>query len=423
MKLLFEASILSCFNEKSFGRSGIYFVAVEILKQFALNTEYEITLFCENEYYNNLKLFAEKYYPSMPVKTKKQSVFNRFCSNKIDFLKSLRTKSILLKIPRKASVCFFKSLLVFDKAISFISDYLFFSSYDVFFSPFRKAPECILCNKKIRKFLMIHDFISAKFPPYLHMKENWMNIAWKGINKNDRYICISDNTKKDLLSLFSFVSEKQILVNYNGINERFFEGFPQQKNDEILQKYNLKSKSYMFSIGSLVEHKNLKKQIKAFAAFIKETGCPDFYYVITGPSSGYNNLLEELNIDKELHTHFKFTGYAEDDEVPVLYANALWTSFTSLYEGFGLPALEAMSSGCPLVTSNTTSLPEICMDAAVMIDPESEEEHIKAYKRLYSDSSLRDELIKKGLERSKAFTWENSVKGIMNFIDAACVES
>ena len=418
-KVLFEASILSCFNEKTFGRSGIYFVADELLRQFIKNQEFEITLYCNSEYLNNLRQFAKIYYPDIKVKSQLRSPFCRFFAKQISFLQSVKTNSFFIKILKKSLIYVFRFILKIESFITYIPNFFRFDTYDIFFSPFRKAPGFILHNKKIQKYLMIHDFISAKFPSYMGMKKTWMNIAWSGINKRDKYICISENTKKDLHSLFSFVTEDQIFVNYNGISNRFFESIPKGNEENVLTKYGLKSKTYMFSIGSLVEHKNLKMQIKAFAKFIEQTQNPDFYYVIAGPSIELNNFLEDLGINKEIQKKYKFIGYLEDDEVPVLYHNALWCSFTSLYEGFGIPAIEAMSASCPLVCSNTTSLPEICMNAALLINPKSEDEHIKAYNKLYTEQSLRDELIEKGLKRSKLFTWENSAKGIMNFIDAS----
>lgn len=419
MKVLFEASILSCYNEKTFGRSGIFFVANELLKQFINNKEYEIVLYCNYEYFKNLKCFANEYYVNIKVESQIITPFGTFYKKGIQYLQSQKTNTILLKIIKRLFIYGFRFLLKIENIICYIPNYIHFNSYDIFFSPFRKAPDFILHNKKIKKYLMIHDFISAKFQSYLPMKKNWMNIAWSGINKKDKYICISNNTKQDLISLFNFVREDQILVNYNGINNRFFESISKEKNELVLKKYGLKTKSYMISIGSFVEHKNMKMQIDAFAKFIEEIKNPDFYYVIVGASVRTNNILDELHIKKEVQNNFKFIGYVEDEDVPVLYHNALWSSFTSLYEGFGLPALESMSTGCPLVTSNTTSLPEICNDAALLINPESEEEHINAYRQLYLDAKKRDELIEKGLKRSKTFTWENSAKGIMSFIDAS----
>ena len=415
-RLVFEASILSCFDEKTFGRSGIYFVAEELLKQFVQTPDFEISLYGNEEFIPGLKRFAETFYPELTVLTRMQTPATAFIQRQLSAAETKQASSFFQKCRKGLGKRLFRALLKSDHLFTWIFDYARFNSFDVYFSPFRKAPSFIQANRKIKRYLMIHDFISAQFPSYRHMKKDWMRIAWDGINKKDTYICISEHTKKDLLSLFPFVNEKQIFVNYNGISRRFFEELSPEKSREILSKYQLKAKSYMFSIGSLVPHKNLKMQIQAFARFLEQSGISDFYYVIAGPAEKLQTFLEESGVAESLKKNYKCIGYIEDHEVPFLYHNALWCSFTSLYEGFGIPAIEAMSSSCPLVCSNTTSLIEIGKGAALLVNPESEAEHVSAYSRLYSDEALRSELIEKGLARARNFTWEKSAENLIRFI-------
>ena len=104
-----------------------------------------------------------------------------------------------------------------------------------------------------------------------------------------------------------------------------------------------------------------------------------------------------------------YAGYVDDDDLPILYSNAEWFVFTTQYEGFGLPPLEAMQCGCPVITSNNSSLPEVIGDAGIMIDWDSDEQHVEAYEKYYFKEELRKENSRKGLERAKLFSWKKTV--------------
>lgn len=106
-------------------------------------------------------------------------------------------------------------------------------------------------------------------------------------------------------------------------------------------------------------------------------------------------------------------GYVDDEDLPVLYSNAEWFVYTSQYEGFGLPPLEAMQCGCPVITSNNSSLPEIVGDAAISIDWNSDEQHIEAYEKYYFNECLRKENSRKGIERAGRFSWEKTINAML----------
>ena len=152
--------------------------------------------------------------------------------------------------------------------------------------------------------------------------------------------------------------------------------------------------------------------------FIKKNGINDLYLVLCG--SGWDAFLPKLKKSMDYLGEFgKYiikTGYADDEDVPVLYSGALWFVYTSQYEGFGLPPLEAMSCGCPVITSNNSSLPEVVGDAGIMIDYDSEEQHIEAFEKMYYDKSFRNSCIEKGLERAGKFSWDKCCGTIEGFI-------
>ena len=115
-----------------------------------------------------------------------------------------------------------------------------------------------------------------------------------------------------------------------------------------------------------------------------------------------------------------YAGYVNDEDLPTLYSNAEWFVFTSQYEGFGLPPLEAMQCGCPVITSNNSSLPEVVGDAGLMIDWDSDEQHVEAYEKYYFDKALREEKRRKGLERAETFSWKKTSDEIVCVMNQIC---
>ena len=120
------------------------------------------------------------------------------------------------------------------------------------------------------------------------------------------------------------------------------------------------------------------------------------------------------DFNKNYQKYIVKAGYISDEDLPCLYSNSEFFVYPSLYEGFGLPVLEAMKCGCPVITSNISSIPEVTGDAAILINPESDEQLIQAYKSLYYNKELKKELSLKGIERAKQFSWEKTVDTIIN---------
>ena len=174
------------------------------------------------------------------------------------------------------------------------------------------------------------------------------------------------------------------------------------------------SNDYLLYVGTLQPRKNLVRAIEAFGLLKRDS---TLKFVIAGKKGWlYDEIFEkvkELNLENEVI----FTGYVPDEDLPELYKNAKAFIFVSLYEGFGLPVLEAMSYGIPVLTSNTSSLPEVAGDAALLVDPENTEEIAKGMERLLTDEKLRQQLISKGKEQIKKFSWEKAAKETLQVLE------
>ena len=140
-----------------------------------------------------------------------------------------------------------------------------------------------------------------------------------------------------------------------------------------------------------------------------------------GQYKSFSEQIKSESINSNLYDRcVLYAGYIDDNDLPILYSNAEWFVFTSQYEGFGLPPLEAMQCGCPVITSNNSSLPEVVGDAGILIDWNSEEQHIEAYEKYYFNEKLRKENSQNGLERAKTFSWTKTVNEMVGYMQSKC---
>ena len=175
----------------------------------------------------------------------------------------------------------------------------------------------------------------------------------------------------------------------------------------------------MIAVGTLEPRKNILKLIQAYELIKKEK--VDFHLLIVGKSGIAEPVLKEYVKEKQLEAFVHFLGYVEDKDLTCLYNGALGFAAVSLYEGFGLPALEAMSSGISGISSNRTSLPEVVGNAALLVDPENVSEIADAIKRFSSDGRLRESLSRKAYERSKLFSTREMANKMINIFKETCV--
>ena len=183
------------------------------------------------------------------------------------------------------------------------------------------------------------------------------------------------------------------------------------------EKYHIpQEKKYVFSLCTLEPRKNLIRAVTTFILFLEKNHLTNLIFVLGGCAwNSFENQLKKNDKISECYKKYVFhAGYVEDNDLPILYSNAEWFVYTSQYEGFGLPPLEAMQCGCPVITSNNSSLPEVVGDAGIMIDWDNDEQHIEAYENYYFNNELRKENSRKGLERARIFSWEKTAKQIID---------
>ena len=278
--------------------------------------------------------------------------------------------------------------------------------YHSFYYPFKKR---INSNKKIKKSITYLDIIPLRMKGYNKSMIDITKLVVESIVSNYA-ISISEFSKQDLLEYNSKISAEQVFVAPLAASKDLF--FQNKSRDEwvrVKQKYNLPD-NYFLSVSSTDKRKNLPHLIKCFSQFVLQEKPSDLYLVITGNATYSYALFDMLKINKTVRDRIIITSrYIDNEDLSVVYSNALCFFFMSLYEGFGLPVLEAMQCGVPVVTSNVSSIPEVAGDAAILINPKDEMLLCNTMNEIYSNESLREKYALSGIVRAGNFSWEKCV--------------
>src|SRR5918999_254853 len=276
---------------------------------------------------------------------------------------------------------------------------------DVFHAPHYVLPPAVPC----RSVVTIHDTIHLAFPQYLPNRGAYAyarSLMWAATKRSDRILTVSESSKRDIIHYFHIDPEKVVVV-YNALDERFGIEPRPEEIAQVRERFQL-DHGFVLYVGNIKPHKNLVRLIEAFDGLRRE-GFDDLKLLIIGDEISKWPALRRAVHRFKLHKHVRFFGFQSDQTLASLYRLAAVFVFPSLYEGFGLPPLEAMASGTPVVTSNVSSLPEVAGDAAVLVDPYDVESIADGLRRVLTDPELAATMRRRGIERAREFSWERSV--------------
>ena len=276
---------------------------------------------------------------------------------------------------------------------------------DVFHAPHYVLPVAV----RSRSVVTIHDCIRLMFPQYLPNRVAYAyarGAMWSAAKHSDRILTVSEASKRDILHFFNVPPDK-ISVVYNAIDEHFWVEPSAEEIARVRDRFQLEQRFVLY-VGGIKPHKNLVRLIEAFAE-LRKGDLEELKLLIIGDEISKLPALRRAVHSHKLHKHVRFLGFLPDETLAALYRLAAVFVFPSLYEGFGLPPLEAMASGTPVVTSNVSSLPEVAGDAAVLVDPYDVGSIVDGMRRVLTDPHLATEMRRKGLVRARDFSWERSV--------------
>jgi glycosyltransferase involved in cell wall biosynthesis len=282
---------------------------------------------------------------------------------------------------------------------------------DLFHSPDFTLPPTL---PHVPTLLTVHDlsFIRDPESAWPRLRAFLMKAVPRSVKRATHVLADSAATKHDLIELFGTPAEK-ISVLYSGVEPRFAPLSDQAEIDRVCVKYQL-PRPFILSVGTLQPRKNYVRLIQAFAQL---AGDLPHHLVITGGRGWlYDTIFDRvksLGLENRVH----FPGFVEDADLPALYSAAGVFALVSVYEGFGLPLLEAMACGTPAIASNTSSLPEVIGEAGLQVDPRDVDAIAGALQAMIGQSDLRDRARAAGIERAHLFTWEKAAQELLSIYD------
>lgn len=404
--MLFDVTRLA--SEYAAGRvGGFYNVELNLLRQFRRDQRFDIVCYCPSYCYAQGVDFLKQNFAKPPV-----CVSDNYLAQEISIW---RQRACLMRKQRRRIarlscqlVClWFKYCEKFCGSRFDLRKKM--PTFDIAFSTFDLIPDWI---KRKRTYMVIHDTVP------LTPEGAWCchGFDWHSyfgsLSPDYYYFAISQATKKDFMKYLHLPAER-IKVTLLASSTEFYQEKRKKKISAVRLKYNIpRNAHYFFTIGRADPRKNLNRMIKNFVEHIHKYHIKDLFFVIAGqkPDPNVTPILNELT-PKE-RSKLLYIEFVDTEDLAALYSGAMGFIFTSKCEGFGLPALEAMQCGCPLITANNSSLPEVVGNAAITIDCDSDGEHLAAYADLYFHPEIRANLSARGLARAKQFSWKKTA-GLM----------
>jgi glycosyltransferase involved in cell wall biosynthesis len=261
-----------------------------------------------------------------------------------------------------------------------------------------------------KSVVTVHDVAWRIFPgAFTKFMRRYLEWSTKfAVKKARKILAVSEATKKDL-SKFYNINPAKVSVTPLGFDTGSFQPRNYAEVQPVLDKYGLVYQKYVLFVGTIQPRKNIVKLVEAFQKLRKENHIEEKLAIFGGRGWLWEPIVKKIKM-VGLDGSIKYFDYASKEDLPYLYAGAKLLTLPALYEGFGLPPLEAMASGVPVVVSNVSSLPEVVGEAGVLVNPDSVDSIAGGLLKVLIDANLREQMIAKGSEQSKKFSWENTAK-------------
>lgn len=418
LNVIYDATLICNYFHKDSARSGIFFAAYNILVELQKRSDVQLALYIDPKKSGEASRIKKELFPKL------EYVFDYSANRKLINLNiwfwgrhsKLLSHSWLRK-PFAVGIVVTEFLLCKVMKGKYKKDVL--GEMDAYLSPAFRIPDLIRNESHAKTYVVLYDTIPFKFAEFNNLRwGDYIRDVFESSNKSDFFFTISKCAQRDFEKIFPLVNEMSSKVIYLAASESFRPIKSENEKKRIQKKYKVpQNKRYVFSLCTIEPRKNLIRAVRCFISFVEKYNIDDLVWVMGG--GHWESFIKELK-KNSVSWNPKYiiqAGYIDDEDLPVLYSNAEWFVYTSQYEGFGLPPLEAMQCGCPVITSNNSSMPEVVGDAGIMIDWDSDAQHIEAYKKYYFNEDLKKENIRKGIERARMFSWKETASKMIDVMN------
>jgi glycosyltransferase involved in cell wall biosynthesis len=278
---------------------------------------------------------------------------------------------------------------------------------DIYHSPFYPLPAITRKQPRLQRFLTVYDLIALQHPELFEANVvALMKQVLASLTPSDWVLCISEATRRDLLAYRPDLDPARVIVTHLAAAGHFRPELCADQWPSLKRKYNLPDEPYALTLSTLEPRKNIAQVIRCYARLVAEGQVGDMRLVMVG-TRGWKmeSIFQELEKLGSVSNRVVVTGFVPDEDLAPIYSHASMFVYPSLLEGFGLPPLEAMQCGVPVITSNTSSLPEVVGDAGIMVSPTDADALCQAMATLFQDRELRDRLAARARERAATFSW------------------
>ncbi|MEG4944702.1 glycosyltransferase [Microcoleus sp. F4-D5] len=422
IKIFYDISVLGYGHYESRSRTGVARVIENIASGLIASKQFDLS-FCATHSWYAVKTGLD-YLQTQPsfrgIPLAHSSFFINFESKLIELYKMLENRGKIFpehsqepqaKLLTDHLKKYLSNSIGLSKQRSHLIDQESLSEADIFHATFYHIPHQARECKKLKKFATVYDLIPIVLSQLFIGKNDAdyqrMQASLNSLTAEDYILCISQATKNDLLNHVKLNPERVFVTHLAANTALFYRCNDAENIASVKHKYGIPDAPYILGVSTLEPRKNLEHVIRCFAKVVQQQGIKDLNLVLVGAKGWeYEKIFQEIANFGLSKDRIIITGYVADEDLAAIYSGAMVFIYPSLYEGFGLPPLEAMQCGIPVITSNNSSLPEVVGDAGIMLNAADADGLCHSILKLYSTPALRQEMSLKSLAQAKKFSWE-----------------
>jgi glycosyltransferase involved in cell wall biosynthesis len=406
MRILYDIAVLGLGHHQERSRTGVFRVVENVAMALAREPGLSLS-FCSSNY----SAWCQQYLRSnqeLSQKPLRASMVRGWLDQLELFLidAGSREKPDQWTLGRVARGCAGFAMIQARKHMPVVRD-VDLEDAQIYHSPFFPLPENTSRRPRLRRFLTIYDIIALRHPELFEANvPSIMEKVLASLTPADWVVCISEATRADLLDYRPDLDPSRVLVTHLAAASHFRPDLREDAWPALRRKYGIPNQPYILTLSTLEPRKNIAQVIRCFARLVAEGQIGDMRLVMVG-TRGWKmeSIFAELERLGDLRERVIVTGFVPDGDLAPIYSHAAMFVYPSLLEGFGLPPLEAMQCGVPVITSNTSSLPEVVGDAGIQVVPNDADALCQAMIRLFDDQEEHDRLAACSLRRAAGFSW------------------